>query len=108
MVLNELKAAGVPAWGQEESATGLVTAMPTSPSQAPSVAFIVRVPEPAAEDARRIIESLPIAADQRPGVWHTGPDRKTKRALQIVVLIFFVLLFVSWIDDVVRWILRLL
>ena len=103
MVLNELNAAGVPAYGQEESSGGLVTAMPTTPTQGPGVTWVVRVPEPAAENAKRIIQSLPVDAEQEPGVWHFGPDKRTKRGLQVLAAVFLVAFVVGLINDVLRW-----
>ena len=103
MVLNELNAAGVPAYGQEESSGGLVTAMPPTPTQGPGVSWVVRVPEPAAEDARQIIRDLPIDAEQEPGVWHFGPDKRIRRGLQVLAAIFLVALVVGLIDDVLGW-----
>lgn len=103
MVLNELSSAGVPAYGQEENSGGLVTAMPTTPTQGPGVTWVVRVPEPAAENARRIIQNLPVDAEQRPGVWHFGPDKRAKRGLQVLAAIFLIVIVVSLIDDVLGW-----
>lgn len=103
MVLNELNSAGVPAYGQEENSGGLVTAMPTTPTQGPGVTWVVRVPEPAVENAKRIIQGLPVDAEQEPGVWHFGPDKWTKRGLQVIAVIFLTVLAVSVIDDIVGW-----
>ena len=103
MVLNELNSAGVPAFGQEENSGGLVTAMPPTPTQSPGVSWVIRVPEPAAEDAKRVIQDLPVDAEQEPGVWHFGPDKRTKRVLQVVAAIFLTVLAVSLIDDVLGW-----
>jgi len=103
MVLNELKSAGVPAYGQEESSSGLVTAMPPTPTQGPGVSWVIRVPEPAAEDAKRIVQGLPVDAEQEPGVWHFGPDKRTKRFLQIIAVIFLALIIASLVGDLIRW-----
>ena len=103
MVLNELGSAGVPAYGQEENSGDLVTAMPTTPTQGPGVTWVVRVPEPAAENAKRIIQSLPVDAEQEPGVWHFGPDKRTKRSLQVLAAIFLIVIVVSLLDDVLGW-----
>jgi len=103
MVLNELNSAGVPAYGQEENSGGLVTAMPPTPTQGPGISWVIRVPEPAAADAKRIIEGLPVDAKQEPGVWHFGPNKRTKRGIQILAAIFLIVLFASLIDDVLRW-----
>lgn len=102
MVLNELTSAGVPAYGQEENSGGLVTAMPPTPTQGPGISWVIRVPEPAAKDAKRIIESLPVDAEQEPSVWHFGPNKGTKRGVQVIAAIFLIVLFASLIDDVVR------
>lgn len=107
MVLNELKSAGVPAYGQEENSGGLVTAMPPTPTQGPGIFWVVRVPEPAAKDAERIIQSLPVDASQEPGVWHFGPDKRTKRALQVLAAIFLAALVVGFIDDIFGWLFAL-
>lgn len=103
MVLNELNAAGVPAYGQEENSGGLVTAMPPNPTQGPGISWVIRVAEPAGEDAKRIIEGLPVDAKQEPNVWHFGPVNRTKRGIQILAAIFLIALFASLIDDVLRW-----
>lgn len=103
MVLNELNSAGVPAYGQEESSGGLVTSMPATPTQGPGVTWVVRVPEPAVENANRIIQSLPVDAEQEPGVWHFGTDKRSKRGLQILAAIFLIVIVVSLIDDVLGW-----
>ena len=103
MVLNELNSAGVLAYGQEENSGGLVTAMPPTPTQGPGVTWVVRVPEPAVENAKRIIQGLPVDAEQEPGVWHFGPDKRTKRGLQVIAVIFLTVLAVSVIDDIVGW-----
>jgi hypothetical protein len=103
MVLNELNSAGVPACGQEENSGGLVTAMPATPTQGPGVSWVIRVPEPAVEKAKRIIQGLPVDAEQEPGVWHFGPEKRTKRGLQIIAAVLLTVLAVSVIDDVVGW-----
>lgn len=91
MVLNELQQKGIPAYGQEESG-GVVFAMPTTPTPGPDVTWIVQVPEPAVEDANRIIANLPVDSDQSPGAWHFGPSpggRKAFRAWAFIVLCIF-------------------
>lgn len=99
MVLNELRSAGVPAYGQEENSGGLVTAMPPTPTQGPGITWVVRVPEPAAESAKRIIQNLPVDIEQEPGVWHFGPDKRVKKGLQVIAAIFLIAIAVSLIDD---------
>lgn len=100
MVLNELGSAGVPAYGQEENSGGLVTAMPPTPTQGPGVTWVIRVPEPAVEDAKRVIESLPVDAEQEPGVWHFGPDKRTKRGIQVLAALLLIVIVVSLIGNV--------
>ena len=104
MVLNELEAAGVPAYGQEENAGGLVTAMPPTPVQAPGIAWVIKVPEVAVGDARQVIQSLPIEPDQQPGVYHFGPTAQTRRWIQIIAAAFLLAFVASFATDIVRFI----
>lgn len=108
MVLSELEAAGVPVYGQEENSGGLVTAMPSTPTQGPGVSWVIRVPEPAAEDAKQLIRELPVDAEQVPDVWHYGPNKRTKRVLQVFAAIFLVVLVASLVGDVLEWLSALL
>ena len=101
MVLNELKAAGVPAYGQQEVG-GIVTAMQATPLPGPDVMWIVRVPEPAAEDARGIIRQLPVDSEQSPGIWHFGPGKSHRKLIWTIAVIFLAMAFFGLIGDIVE------
>lgn len=76
LAASSLEEAGIPHYRQEESSGGLTVAMPAAPSAGPGVWWVVQVPAAMAEEARSILETLPIEVDDSPGVWDFAPTER--------------------------------
>jgi hypothetical protein len=103
MVLDELRDKGFPAYGQEE-AGGAVFAMPLTPTPGPGVTWIVRVPEPAVDDAKQIIDSLPVDSKQLPDVWHFGPTPFGRKVFRVWAFIALFIIAVWLLFEVFKYV----
>ncbi len=60
MIKSVFKDAGIPFFYKEENMSGLPFGLPLTPLSGPGISFTLLVPEAALEDARSIIDSLPV------------------------------------------------
>ncbi len=98
LAASTLEEAGIPHYRREEDSSGVSLAMPLSPSAGPGTWWVIHVPEARAEEARSILEQLPIRVQESPGVWDFGPTDKARSffrgwAFAYLVLLAFFLLF---------------
>lgn len=93
-----LTEAGIPHNLQEETASGMRTAMPIDPSPGPGVWWVILVPDNCLSDAQDVIAKLPFDYTTNPDVWDCEPSPRGKKIIQIgawisigaIVLIFIV------------------
>ncbi len=78
LAASTLEEAGIPHYRQEEDSSGVSFAMPLAPSAGPGTWWVIHVPEARAEEARSILEQLPVTIQESPGVWDFGPTEKAK------------------------------
>jgi len=81
---NILAERGIPFYKQEESVSGLTTAMDFQPTMGPGTWFSILVPEIAFDDAKRVLSELPFDISANPDIWHFQSDPKTKRIWKII------------------------
>jgi len=65
MVLNAFEETGIPAFGQERSVDGVISAMPTSPIAWGGNSWTVQVARPAEADAKEILSGLPLGPSEK-------------------------------------------
>ena len=79
MAANALKDKGVPFYKEQETSSGLRLAMPFQSTMGPGTFFSILVPEKALDNARNILNELPIDVTTDPDLWHFSPNKKAKR-----------------------------
>ena len=84
MASNILADRGIPFYRQEESVSGLKTAMPFQPSIGPGTWFSILVPEIAFDDAKRFLSELPFEISTDPEIWNFDNSVKTKRRWKMI------------------------
>lgn len=77
--------AGIPHNLQEESVTGMCTAMPVDPSPFPGTWWAIRVPVNCVNDAQDVIAHLPFNFTTAPDVWDCNPSPRGKRIVSIFI-----------------------
>jgi hypothetical protein len=87
MVCNRLDDHEVPYYRRQESSSGLEFAMSAAPSPGPGVWFTVWVPNPEADEARRVLEDLPIDFDVEPDVVDRAYTPGHRRLVWVVAAI---------------------
>jgi len=78
LVASELKKQKVPFYQEEQTSAGLRLAKPVMPNMAPGVWWVIFSPEVSAEQAKSIINNLPIEVSDSLGVWHYNSCRQSK------------------------------
>jgi hypothetical protein len=79
LVADALGAAGIPHSLQDESVTGLPSAMSVVPAPGFGGFWNVLVPKGSKASARTIIKRLPVHDDRNPGVWGFHPRPEVKK-----------------------------
>lgn len=105
LAASVLEEAGVPHFRREQSSGGLTFAMPAAPSVGPGNWWVILVPEEAAEEARSILEQLPLDADNEPGVWDFAPSPQAKsffKSWAFFTLLLFALAFAVGLVSALR------
>ncbi len=80
-----LKQAALPHNLQEESVSGMVTAMPIDPSPAPGTWWTILVPTEYFDKAGEVIAQLPFSYTTEPDVWDCAPSPRGKRLISIAI-----------------------
>jgi hypothetical protein len=91
MAANSLRENEIPFYRQQETSGGLRLAMPFQPAMGPGTWYSILVPEEVVDEARRILNELPIEVNNNPDVWHFGPSEKVKRGWSIYIWISLIL-----------------
>jgi hypothetical protein len=87
MVIETLRKNNIPCYLQQGSITGILVS-PVAPTAAPGVEYVVFVPEEKIEDARAIVDSIPIDKELLNVKWRKSKDPKHRWKL----VLFWVLL----------------
>ena len=99
LVSNALKEANIPYYRQEETSGGLKLAMSVTPAMGPGNWYSIIVTESVLNDAKKILETLPIETKTNPGVWDFSPKNKINKLWKIfaisIILIYIVILFLE-------------
>lgn len=105
LAASTLEEAGIPHYRQEQDSSGLSFAMPLAPSSGPGTWWVIQVPEAVAEEARSILEQLPITTEDAPGVWDFGPTEQAKSFFKrwaLASLVLFALVFLLALMSLIR------
>jgi len=84
---NALKEQKIPFHKQLETSSGVKLAMPFQPSMGPGKWYNILVHPDFADEARAILNSLPINTSTDPCIWDFGPDTKVKKLWKIIIWI---------------------
>jgi len=84
LACNTLKESGVPHYRQEETVSGLKTAMVT-PAMGPGIYYNVLVPKQCINEAKELLNELPIDLTTDPDIWHFGTTEREKKGWKIYV-----------------------
>ena len=102
---NALKERKIPFYKQLETSSGLRLAMPFQPSMGPGTWYNILVHPEYADEARTIINDLPIDSSNDPDVWHFGPNIRIKKAWKIfiwfILVIGFLYLILGLIQNII-------
>jgi hypothetical protein len=101
MAANALSEHGIPYFKQEESVSGLKLAMPFQPSMGPGTYFNIMVPDQFIEEAKSILENLPIDLTTNPDLFHFGAGDTAKKRWRIVAWFFLVLNLVFLVATII-------
>ena len=82
---NALKDREIPFYKQLETSSGLRLAMPFQPSMGPGTWYNILVHPKYVDEARKILNDLPIDSSNDPDIWHFGPKERIKRAWKIFI-----------------------
>ncbi len=85
MAANALLDNGIPFYKEQETCSGLRLAMPFQSSMGPGAYYSILVPEQAIDDAKNILNELPIDLTTEPDIWHFSPNEKAKRYWKIFI-----------------------
>ncbi len=78
MACNALKESGIPHFRQEETVSGLKTAM-VQPVMAPGLFWNLLVPSTERTKAEKILSELPIDLTTDPELWHCGSKPESQQ-----------------------------
>ncbi|MBW1820414.1 MAG: DUF2007 domain-containing protein [Deltaproteobacteria bacterium] len=87
MAANALTENDIPFYKQMETSSGLRLAMPFQPTMSPGTYYNIFVPEKYSEEAKQILNELPIDITNNPDVFHFGANEKEKRGWKIYIWI---------------------
>ena len=99
---NALKEQQIPFHKQLETSSGLRLAMPFQPSMGPGTWYNILVHPKFADEAKAIINDLPIDSSNDPDVWHFGPNKRIKKAWKIFIWCILVIGFLYLILGLIR------
>ena len=102
MAINALKDNDIPHFKQMETSSGLRLAMPFQPAMGPGTYFNIQVPQQFAENAKEILEELPIDVTTEPEIWHFGASEKCKKGWRLYVWFVLALGFIVFIADLLQ------
>jgi len=106
MALSSLKKNGIACYTQQVAITGLATAV-VIPTAAPGVEYVVYVPKNEAENAKKIVDELPIYRKNLNVPW-TGNSKPKRNRLLLVYWIIITGLFIPFFILIFHILLKLL
>lgn len=101
MACNALEKSGVPHFKQEESSSGLKTAM-YNPAMAPGSFWNLLVPVSEKLNAEKIISDLPIDNTTDPDLWHFGAKPKRKKIWKVCIIIYLFILGILFVYNLLK------
>ena len=108
MAANALAEKKIPFYREEVSSSGLHFAMPFQPSMGPGTWFAIIVPEIAVNEARNVLEGLPLEISTKPDIWHFGASKKDRAGWRIYARITLIGTFLLLVIILIQYIYDLL
>jgi hypothetical protein len=105
MAMNALTEKKIPFYKEEVSSSGLRFAMSFQPSMGPGTWYAIIVPEVAVNEARNILEGLPLEVSTNPDIWHFGASKKARTGWRIyawIILIITFLFLIKYLYDLLK------
>ena len=102
LAANTLTENGIPFYKQMETISGLKLAMPFQPAMGPGTYYNILVPEKFSEEAKHILNELPIDVTTDPEVFHFGASEKVKAGWKIYVWIILAITAVVFLANLVQ------
>jgi len=90
-----LTAASIPHFLREETSSGLRLAMPLSPTMGPGNWWVILVPKEHANDALKVLNTLPFEITTNPDVWDCQSSELGRKRIKRVFLLFLLLLWLG-------------
>jgi len=90
MAANALTENRIPFFKQLETSSGIKLAMPFQPAMGPGTFYNILVPERFLEQAKQILNELPIDVIDNPDVFHFGASEKEKRDWKILAWVILI------------------
>ncbi len=88
MVVNALSEAGIPYREMSEDIGGIRTIKGLAPRPGPGHWWTIDIPEVALEDAKSVIDQLPVERQLHPDVWDFAPESNIREKWKAVLTIF--------------------
>ena len=85
MAANALTENDIPFFKQQENVSGLKLAMPFQPAMGPGTFYNILVPEQYFDEAKKIMEAIPIDLTEEPDLFHFTTDEKSKKRWKVFV-----------------------
>lgn len=98
MARDALSQVKIPHFVREETLSGVISAFQATPAPGIGVTWCLMVPDTIIEDARIVLDELPIDLNKNPGYWDFTSDSKSKKTFKYfiwtcLVIIGLVILF---------------
>ncbi len=94
---SALEENGVPFYKEFETSSGLRLAMPFQPAMAPGCFYSVFVPTVYADEAKEILNGLPIDVTMEPDIWHFGANEKAKKTWKFIAWIVLIITLLGFL-----------
>ena len=95
MAREKLKEAEIPHFVQEETLSGIRTAFLATPASGVGITWKLMVPEIAVNEAKEILEQLPIDLNKNPGFWDFTTNKNVIKGTKIYAWIILILLGIT-------------
>jgi len=99
---NALKENGIPFYKQMETSSGLRLVMPFQPAMGPGTYYNILVPQNCIDEAKNILDELPIEVTTEPEIWHFGASEKAKKGWKIYVWFILALTFIVFSANIIH------
>jgi len=102
LAANALTENGIPFYKQMETIAGLKLAMPFQPAMGPGTHYNILVPEKFSEEAKEILNELPIDLTDDPDLFHFGASEKKKTDWKIYVWIILAITAIIFLGSIIQ------